>query len=178
MIILRSACAASIVRLYYSVVSYHHKDFTYLAGIQGLWAIAELTCGILAMCLPMSPKFFRSLQDSKMWSGFRLSLHSITRSKTQLIQTPNTRHDVAGPTNQRSSSHSLKATFREYNFSPHDIELKSTSSEATGQRTTIRHEIELKSTSSDASSDRNTQGDHRTRIYPTSSSHGRLFTSV
>ena len=154
MMILHSACASSIVRLYYSAISIGYDDFTYLAGIQDLWAIAETTCGILAMCLPISPKFFRSIHDSKFWSGLRISLHSLTRSPVQSSQIFNTRSDEAKTAKQSNGSHNLKALFQEYNVSSqHVIELKSASSDASGERT-VRHDLELNSTSSDAGGER------------------------
>ena len=127
MIIIHSACASAIVRLHYSVKSIHYEDFTYLAGIQDLWAIAETTCGILAMCLPTSPKFFHSIQNSKFWSGLKISLHSLIGSKSQFTQISNVRSDKAKLAKQSNGSHNLKAPFREYNASsPYDIELEST----------------------------------------------------
>ena len=146
MMILYSACASSIVRLYYSVISIHYDDFTYLAGIQDLWAIAETTCGILAMCLPISPKFFRSIHDSKFWSGLRSSLQSHTWSRIQYSQTSKVQMDEAELAKHSNGSHSLKALFRKHNVSSqHNADLKSTSSDASGNRT-IRHDLEMNST--------------------------------
>lgn len=160
MIMLYSACASSIVRLYYSVISIHYDDFTYLAGIQDLWAIAETTCGILAICLPISPKFFRSVYDSKIWSGLRTSLHSYTRSRIQFIQASNTPTYDAEPAKHSNGSHSFKALFRKYNVSlQHSVDMKSTSSDASGNRT-VRHNLELSSMSSDTGGEKTIQDNH------------------
>lgn len=149
-----SACASSVVRLYYSAISIHYDDFTYLAGIQDLWAVAETTCGILVVCLPISPKFFRSIYDSKFWSGLRTSLHSFTRSRSQSSQTSDTRSDETESAKQSNGSHNLKALFRKYNVpSQHVVELNSMSSDASGVRT-ARHDLELNSISNDARDER------------------------
>lgn len=76
-----SACASSTVRLYYAVILNHYEDRTYLAGVLNLWAIAETTCGILTMCLPVSPRFFESLQVSKVWSNLIIFLRCFPRFK-------------------------------------------------------------------------------------------------
>lgn len=149
--ILRSACASSIVRLYNSVLLFHHHaDASYLGGKQDIWAVVETTCGILAMCLPISPKFFRSIQNSNFWSGLRTSFHSLTRSRIQLTrskirltrsriqstQIPDTRSNEVESAMQSNGSRNLKALFRKYNVSSnHDIELKSTSNDVIGERT-------------------------------------------
>ena len=82
-----SGCAASLVRLYYSAQLLHYQDFTYLHGVMDLWAVGETTSAILALCLPVSPKFFSAIQDSKFWSGLRrIPLYSSPQSKTQLVR--------------------------------------------------------------------------------------------
>lgn len=79
------------------------------------------------MCLPISPKFFHSIQDSKFWSGLKISLHSLIGSKTQFTQISNVRSDKAKLAKQSNGSHNLKALSREYNVSSqYDIEHEST----------------------------------------------------
>lgn len=83
-----SGCACSAVRLFYSVNSLHYHDHTYLGGVLTLWGIGETTAGILALCLPLLPKFFQGVQGSQMWFRFRrIRLHpSFNRSKTPLVR--------------------------------------------------------------------------------------------
>ena len=124
-----SGCASSIVRLYYSAKFMHYQDITYLEGVLDLWAIAEATCGILAICLPLSPKFFESVQDTKLWSRFRTSIHSITRSKTGPARSPEASPDeiLAAKLSNGNGSSNLPANFKKYNYeSAHSMDLAST----------------------------------------------------
>jgi hypothetical protein len=43
----------------------------------GLWTIPEMASGFLAVCLPVSPKFFRSLKESTIISRLEASLRSL-----------------------------------------------------------------------------------------------------
>lgn len=138
-----SACAASIVRLFYSVKVIHSKDVSYLAGIINLWAIAEATCGILAMCLPISPKFFKSLQDAKLWSTLRISLHSFMKSRNEPTSNSETSsdEDIAAKLNRRSTS--LKTHFKKYHYvTTNGTELASVSSKASTERN-VRADYEV-----------------------------------
>lgn len=38
-------------------------DTTYNVALVGFWSLGEITSGFLAMCLPVSPKFFQSLKE-------------------------------------------------------------------------------------------------------------------
>lgn len=126
-----SACAASIVRLRYSIKVIRYEDVSYLGGILDLWAIAEATSGILAMCLPISPKFFRSLQDAKLWSSLKISLHSFVRKSTSgplsNSETPS-EQNIAAKLDSRSIS--LKnPPFKKYHYiTTNELELASVSS--------------------------------------------------
>lgn len=79
-----SGCAASAIRLYYAVIVFYNQDFTYIAGATNLWSLVEITSGILAMCLTISPKFFRSLQDSKLWPVFKKRFRTKFRNRSRL----------------------------------------------------------------------------------------------
>lgn len=109
----------------------HYPDTTYLEGISDLWAIAEATCGILAICLPVSPKFFESLQNTKLWSKLRISLSSLTRSNTGPIRSPETSPHESNAANLSSDkivgSSNLEANFTKYNYgeSTHSMGLAS-----------------------------------------------------
>lgn len=132
-----SGCAASIVRLVYSVQSTQTEDQTYLQGKLQLWAVVEATCGILAVCLPISPKFFRSLHDSELWSVLRG--FSFSRSKTELAGSSRDPGDSEAPPDEKSKTAKLsssgtpnfKAYFKRYNYrSVNETELDSISSQA------------------------------------------------
>ncbi len=122
-------CAASIVRLVYSLQLVRSQDVTYLAGLMNMWAIAEATCGILAMCLPVSPKFFSSLQHAPLWSALRV--FSFSQSKTRSTGTSETPSEESKAARIGIGSYSFKAKFKQYNYkSATETELDSLSSQA------------------------------------------------
>ena len=124
-----SGCAASVVRLVYSVRTTKVEDHTYLIGLLNLWAIVEATCGILAMCLPISPKFFRNLQDAQLWSALRV--FSLSRSKTGSMGDSETPSDEIKAAKLGNGSQNFKAYFKQYNYkSANETELDSVSSQA------------------------------------------------
>ena len=49
----------SVVRTYYSYQVPKSSDRSYNLELEGLWAWAELTIGIIVGCLPVTPKFFQ-----------------------------------------------------------------------------------------------------------------------
>ncbi len=114
----------------------NYQDISYLSALLDMWSIAEVTCGILATCLPISPKFFRSLQDAKLWSNLRISLHSFTGSKKESTSKSETSSDRKIPAKLNSSSNSLKACFKKYRYvTTNESELVSVSSNGGVERT-------------------------------------------
>lgn len=71
-----SACISAIMRLYSAFNSSSSEDKTYWFSQVGLWNLSEIASGILAVNLPVSLKFFRSLKESGHWSNLRRSLQS------------------------------------------------------------------------------------------------------
>lgn len=144
-----NGCAASVVRLQYSVKFLHIEDFTYLGGQLDLWAVAEATCGILTMCLPVSPKFFQSLRDAKLWFKLKNSLHSypFMRSKNgRLVSNAEAPSDenIVAKLNIRNDPTSLKGYFKKYHYvTAHETELASVSSNDGGERTVVRDDREV-----------------------------------
>lgn len=71
-----SACASSVIRVYFAIKLSQSDDFTYYVNIVGLWSYAEVASAILAMCLPVSPKFFHHFKEdsSRLWYGLGCSL--------------------------------------------------------------------------------------------------------
>ncbi|ORX96230.1 hypothetical protein BCR34DRAFT_439694, partial [Clohesyomyces aquaticus] len=57
------ACAASTVRMYYSIFLGHFirvgRDYTWGATMMGLSTTVEICCGFLAVCMPTIPCFFK-----------------------------------------------------------------------------------------------------------------------
>lgn len=66
-----SACMSAIMRLYSAFNSSNSEDKTYWFSQVGLWNLSEIASGILAVNLPASFKFFRSLKESDLWSNLR-----------------------------------------------------------------------------------------------------------
>ena len=85
------------------------------------------------MCLPVSPKFFQSLQEAKLWSNLKNSLRSypFMRSKTGLVlnsEAPSN-ENIAAKRNIRDDPTSLKGDFRQYHYvTTHETELVSVAS--------------------------------------------------
>ena len=78
-----SACISAVMRCYYAVNIRNSEDKTYWLFKSGLWNLSEIASGILAMCLPVSHKFFRSLKESSFWSKLRSSFQSFFRFEFQ-----------------------------------------------------------------------------------------------
>ncbi|KAI4249064.1 MAG: hypothetical protein LQ352_005733 [Teloschistes flavicans] len=55
------ACIASIMRLASSVPLLHTEDFTFYLSKPFLWALAEITSGVICICAPVLPKLFQRL---------------------------------------------------------------------------------------------------------------------
>lgn len=108
----------------------HYQDVTYLEGVADQWATAEATCGILAICLPLSPKFFESVRDKKLWSRFKTSLLSLTGSTTAATRSSETspEESKAAKLSNKIGSSKLQANFAKYNHvSTYSVDLASMS---------------------------------------------------
>ena len=62
--IVGSACAASIIRTTYAEAINESPDRTYNLCAVGLWTYAEIAIGIIVACLPVTPRFFKSIRNS------------------------------------------------------------------------------------------------------------------
>lgn len=75
-----SACIASIIRLYFSAQLSTSEDVNYYVGLMGLWTLPEMASAFLAMCLPVFPKFFRSLKRPYSFSWITIAQRYLFRS--------------------------------------------------------------------------------------------------
>lgn len=79
-----SACATSITRQAYSVITYTHSDKTYYSWIEGQLVLPELASGVIVACVPVFPRFLGSFQEtwvfSRLSSTLRSLLHRSSRS--------------------------------------------------------------------------------------------------
>lgn len=57
-------------------------DFNYHAALIGFWSLGEMASGFLAMCLPVSPKFFQSLKQITISSLIPITGSFLRRSST------------------------------------------------------------------------------------------------
>lgn len=68
------------MRLYYSVRLAQSGDTTYYVALIALWSLGEMASGFLAMCLPVSPKFFQSLKQITLPSWISITGPFLGRS--------------------------------------------------------------------------------------------------
>lgn len=137
-----SACASSAIRCYYAVQLARSNDVTYHVGLMVLWTVPEVASGILAMCLPVSPKFFRHIKDSNLWSGPKSFIFSFWRPKTEAKWPTDTYAAAGGGENKTpklqgttSDSNKVKGN-KKYNILSDGIELVTkTSNDGSGQST-------------------------------------------
>lgn len=142
-----SACASSAIRLSYTIKLARSKDITYYNSIMGVWTLPEIASGILAMCLPVSPKFFRSLKDSPLWSSPKRIFQPF-RLKPDALGTSDLHPDVNKVAKCKTDSGGLRTIFRKYNILQGETELVSkskNSSSEPGSRNESSMEISRKS---------------------------------
>ncbi|KAL4886048.1 hypothetical protein BJY04DRAFT_213587 [Aspergillus karnatakaensis] len=90
------ACTAAIVKLAYSVLIYKTtNNASYFAFLMALSSLAEISCGIIAGCLPCTPRFVRriaALPSVERWTTSIRSLLSAS-SRHGGHDSASTRHD-------------------------------------------------------------------------------------
>lgn len=151
-----SACASSAIRLYYTIKLARSKDVTYYISIMGMWTLPEIASGILAMCLPVSPKFFRSLKDSTLWSSLKRIFQPF-RLKPDVLWTSDLHSDVNKVAKSKNDSAGFGTRFRKYNI--------------------LRGETELVSKTKDSSSEPGTRNENSMEISRKSSNHTQHYSN-
>lgn len=96
------ACTTSAIRLYYSTKLADVKDVTYYLSILNLWTIPEMTSGLLAMCSPVSPKFFQALKTSKLGTSLQSLIRRKPKADLSLSIQPSERKIAESPAKARS----------------------------------------------------------------------------
>ena len=109
-----SACVSAIVRLYYSVKTQDSINRTSLLSKSILWTLSEISSGILAVCLPLSLKFFRSLEESSLWLNLKSTLQSFARLKSPDLWTVGTYSGEQAATKGIGRWSTVKKRFRIY----------------------------------------------------------------
>ncbi|KAL8729343.1 MAG: hypothetical protein Q9181_005041 [Wetmoreana brouardii] len=76
------ACVASIVRLVYAIKLSISDDISYYSWLTEIWTHPEMASAIIVACLPVSPKFFQRLQQTRFfsWIGISSQVRSNRRS--------------------------------------------------------------------------------------------------
>jgi hypothetical protein len=76
----RSACTAAAIRMAVSIQWYHSEDSVYSLGSVTLWAIAEMTCMLIAFCVPTAKNVFQKKSPlSKAASSITMGKSSKSR---------------------------------------------------------------------------------------------------
>ncbi|MCJ1372609.1 hypothetical protein MMC20_003834 [Loxospora ochrophaea] len=74
------ACATTTLRLYYSVRLFQTNDAVYYVALEEIGGTVESSSGFLIMSLPVAPKFFKTLRETKAYARISSSLCSAVRS--------------------------------------------------------------------------------------------------
>ncbi|KAK5634718.1 hypothetical protein RRF57_010431 [Xylaria bambusicola] len=64
-------CVAAVVRLVVSIQYSHSQDETYTFFTVGVWAVVEITCGLIIFCVPIIPKTLGHIRASITISTLR-----------------------------------------------------------------------------------------------------------
>ncbi|KAL4965548.1 uncharacterized protein BDV14DRAFT_199950 [Aspergillus stella-maris] len=76
------ACTAAVVKLAFSVLIFKStNNVSYYAFCMALSSLAEITCGILAACLPCTPSFAKRVRASPYVSKWERSLRSLLSAR-------------------------------------------------------------------------------------------------
>ena len=102
-----SACITSILRTYYTWVIVRSVDQSYNIARMAMWAMAELSIGVVISCLPVIPKFFQHM-GPKLSSAFTLGSRSRKDSRNEWIST--------APSDKVQATSKLKLTSIKHTF--------------------------------------------------------------
>ena len=111
------ACISSTARLVYSVLIVTTKDTTFNISAVAAWAMAEISFGILCSCLPVTPKFIRTVgpQVYSLSSIFGGILSRRSRTTATTTSPNSSRRGEAGKTsNGVDPYHKLNDSAGEY----------------------------------------------------------------
>ena len=122
-----SACVSSAIRLSYVVKVDQIKDMTYFIGIMGVWTLSEMGSGILAVCLPVFPKFCQGTKDSSLWSSLTRKSQSFLHLKPDAIGMTGLHSDADKVMKGPTSSSNFRTRFKKYNFRQAETDLLSNS---------------------------------------------------
>lgn len=109
-----SACMSAIARLYYAAKTQDSMSRTSLLGKSMLWILSEITSGILAVCLPLSLKFFRSLEESSVWLRLRSTLQCFCRLKFPALRAVGTHSGEQAATKGSGRWSTVKARLNKF----------------------------------------------------------------
>lgn len=85
---MHSGCSAACIRLVYVVEFSQSTDVSYNFSIVALCSLAEVTCGMLVLCVPSAPKALAAFDLGKVYASLRSwtasTLGSSSRSRGSL----------------------------------------------------------------------------------------------
>ncbi|KAH8432810.1 uncharacterized protein LDX57_010439 [Aspergillus melleus] len=76
------ACVSSVVRLAYTVHLYQTDNKSYYSYLAGVWTLPELASGIIVACLPVIPRFVRSVDPNNRLSRLGASVQELLSTVT------------------------------------------------------------------------------------------------
>ena len=105
-----SACIASLMRLYYSVMVARSEDYTYWAGLVGLSNYFEMWAGITATCLPVLPRFIQAV-TGKRPARQPSSYNSSPSAPREMKSWPSSNYEkISASSNERSKNNKFDHT--------------------------------------------------------------------
>lgn len=136
-----SACISSVLGVNSAIKLSHSEDNTYHTYLMTIYSYPEITFGILAVCLPILPKFVKSLRNLHLLSRLNgRSFHSIIHSKID-PRTFGAQSDISSAAKLDDGWNSLHAPLTNSKSLPDEMELatKKRNGESTEESHEIRH---------------------------------------
>lgn len=125
------SCVAATVRMYYTVRIYRSSDYTYLITFFGGCTMAEITFGIIACCLPTTPKFFQAMKKTKLIVGLESYLRTFLHKSGSGSYAKFSDHGDGRSSTSLHVSKEVKARPRHYTIISESHEMLATSDKDT-----------------------------------------------
>ena len=134
-----SACISSALAANYAVKLSHTEDKSYHGFLMAIFSYPEIAFGILAVCLPIVPKFVNSLQNSHWWFRVNSFFHSIIHFKID-PRTFDAQSDKSSAAKLDDGWNSLHAPLTNSKSLPDEVELATTNNR-NGESAEETHEM-------------------------------------
>lgn len=117
--------------MYYAVRIYQNSDYTYLVTLFGWCTLAEITFGIIACCLPTTPKFFQAMRKAKLIIGLESYVRTFLHKSGSGSYAKSSDHSDGRPSTSLHVSKEVKARPRHYTTLSESHEMLATSDKDT-----------------------------------------------